>query len=146
MGFRHTADPIASQIMGVPFGLTADGYELQWQVNYLAPFLFVSELLPLLLTTASTIQSKGRVRVVNLSSDMATLLGPKQILLEDVNMTDQKGMTVLLWVCPISITIGANHTAPQTTLLPLKTSLHTPRQRTEQSLQCSRLVETGCPF
>jgi NAD(P)-dependent dehydrogenase (short-subunit alcohol dehydrogenase family) len=98
MGCRHTADPIASQIMGVPFGLTADGYELQWQVNYLAPFLFVSELLPLLLTTASTIQSKGRVRVVNLSSDMATLLGPKQILLEDVNMTDQKGMTVLLWV------------------------------------------------
>jgi NAD(P)-dependent dehydrogenase (short-subunit alcohol dehydrogenase family) len=98
LGIRHPANSVASQIMGVPFGLTADGYELQWQVNYLAPFLFVSELLPLLLTTASTIQSKNRVRVVNLSSDMVTLLGPKQILLEDVNMTDQKGMTVLLWV------------------------------------------------
>jgi NAD(P)-dependent dehydrogenase (short-subunit alcohol dehydrogenase family) len=82
--------------MGVPFGLTVDGYELQWQVNYLAPYLFVSELMTLLLTTASTTQSKDRVRVVNLSSDMATLLGPKRILLEDVNMTDHKGMTVLL--------------------------------------------------
>jgi NAD(P)-dependent dehydrogenase (short-subunit alcohol dehydrogenase family) len=98
LAIRHIADSTAAQIMGVPFGLTADGFELQWQVNYLAPYLFVSELLPLLLTTASTTQSKDRVRVVNLSSDMATLLGPKQILLEDVNMTDHKGMTVLLWV------------------------------------------------
>lgn len=84
--------------MGVPFEWTVDGYELQWQVNYLAPYLFVSELLPLLLTTASMSEGKARVRIVNLSSDMATLLGPKRILLEDVNMTDNKGMTVLLCV------------------------------------------------
>lgn len=82
--------------MGVPFELTADGYELQWQVNYLSPYLFVSELLPLLLTTASNTQSRDRVRIVNLSSDMVNLLGPKNICLEDVNMTDHKGMTVLL--------------------------------------------------
>ena len=84
------------QIMGVPFELTADGYELQWQVNYLAPYLFVSELLPLMLATASTSGSKDRVRIVNLSSEMTTLLGPKHINLQDVNMTGQKGMTVLL--------------------------------------------------
>jgi NAD(P)-dependent dehydrogenase (short-subunit alcohol dehydrogenase family) len=82
--------------MGVPFALTPDGYELQWQVNYLSPYLFVSELLPLMLATASTSESKDHVRIVNLSSDMTTALGPKQIFLNDVNMTGQKGMTVLL--------------------------------------------------
>jgi NAD(P)-dependent dehydrogenase (short-subunit alcohol dehydrogenase family) len=82
--------------MGVPFELTTDGYELQWQVNYLSPYLFVSELLPLLLATASTSGTKDRVRIINLSSEMTTLLGPKHILLNDVNMTEQKGMTVLL--------------------------------------------------
>lgn len=83
-------------IMGVPFELTTDGYELQWQVNYLSPYLFVSELLPLLLATASTSGTKNRVRIINLSSDMTTALGPKHIFLNDVNMTDQKGVTVLL--------------------------------------------------
>jgi NAD(P)-dependent dehydrogenase (short-subunit alcohol dehydrogenase family) len=84
------------QIMGVPFELTVDGYELQWQVNYLAPYLFVSELLPLMLKTASMNQSKDRVRIVNVSSDMVTMLGPKHIISQDVNMTNQKGMQPLL--------------------------------------------------
>lgn len=84
------------QIMGVPFELTADGYELQWQVNYLAPYLFASELLPLMLATASTSHSKDRVRIVNLSSEIVTFVGPKQILTQDVNMTNHKGMNVLL--------------------------------------------------
>jgi NAD(P)-dependent dehydrogenase (short-subunit alcohol dehydrogenase family) len=83
------------QIMGVPFELTVDGYELQWQVNYLSPYLFVSELLPLMLKTASTSQS-DRVRIVNLSSDMVTMLGPKHIQTQDVNMTNHQGMNVLL--------------------------------------------------
>jgi len=98
LGVEHIADlrSLPSQIMGVPFALTPDGYELQWQVNYLSPYLFVSELLPLMLATASTSGSKDRVRIVNLSSDMTTALGPKQIFLNDVNMTGQKGMTVLL--------------------------------------------------
>jgi len=81
--------------MGVPFELTVDGYELQWQVNYLSPYLFVSELLPLMLKTASTSQN-DRVRIVNLSSDMVTMLGPKHIQTQDVNMTNHKGMNVLL--------------------------------------------------
>jgi NAD(P)-dependent dehydrogenase (short-subunit alcohol dehydrogenase family) len=82
--------------MGVPFELTRDGYELQWQVNYLSPFLLVSELMALLLNTAAAANRKDRVRVVNVSSEMANLLGPKRILLEDVSMTEQKGRTVLL--------------------------------------------------
>lgn len=82
--------------MGVPYELTTDGYELQWQVNYLAPYLLASSLMPLLLTTASQSSSKDRVRIVNLSSEMTTLLGPKHMLLDDVNMSNHKGMTVLL--------------------------------------------------
>lgn len=81
--------------MGVPFQLTKDGYETQWQVNYLAPYLLVKLLMSLLLSTASQ-SDKGRVRVVNISSEMVSLMGPKNILLDDVNMTDSKGMTVLL--------------------------------------------------
>lgn len=95
---EHTADLrlVDPQIMGVPFELTTDGYELQWQVNYLSPYLLVAQLMPMLLATASTSASKERVRIINLSSEMTTLLGPKHIFLNDVNMTEQKGMTVLL--------------------------------------------------
>lgn len=85
-----------SQIMGVPYELTKDGYELQWQVNYLSPYLFVQKLLPLMLQTASQCESKSRVRIVNISSEMTFMLGPKHMVLEDVNMTDTKGMTSLL--------------------------------------------------
>lgn len=85
-----------SQIMGVPYELTKDGYELQWQVNYLSPYLFVQELLPLMLQTASQCENKRQVRVVNISSEMTFMLGPKHIVLGDVNMTDTKGMTSLL--------------------------------------------------
>lgn len=33
-------------VMGVPFELTKDGYEIQYQVNFVAPFLFTFKLLP----------------------------------------------------------------------------------------------------
>ncbi|KAF2098375.1 NAD(P)-binding protein [Rhizodiscina lignyota] len=55
-------------IMGVPFSKTADGYEIQFQTNYLSHWLLTYRLLPLLQSTARTSKS-GDVRIVNLTSD-----------------------------------------------------------------------------
>ncbi|OCT53822.1 putative oxidoreductase [Cladophialophora carrionii] len=54
-------------IMATPFQLSEDGYEAQWQTNYLAHWLLTYHLLPLLTSTAST-SPEGTVRVVNVSS------------------------------------------------------------------------------
>lgn len=54
-------------IMATPFEMTKDGYEAQWQTNYLAHWVFTSKLLPLMLSTSKTLPS-GSVRIVNLSS------------------------------------------------------------------------------
>lgn len=82
--------------MAVPYKLTKDGFESQWQVNYLAHFVFVTTLTPMLLSTAAQSGRKDRVRVINLSSDMTSMVGPKTMLLDDVNMEKTKGMTALL--------------------------------------------------
>lgn len=78
-------------VMNVPMSYTRDGYETQWQVNYLAPFVFTSKLMPLMLYTASQSSSMDRVRVINITSDLAINIGPKSINFEDVNMTSAKG-------------------------------------------------------
>ncbi|KAH7150337.1 hypothetical protein B0J13DRAFT_287023 [Dactylonectria estremocensis] len=83
------------QVMTVPYKLTSDGFETQFQVNYLAPYLMTSILLPLLLSTASQAQSQHRVRVINVASDLA-FMGPKTIQFDDFNMTETKGMTELI--------------------------------------------------
>lgn len=80
--------------MTVPFKLTADGLETQWQVNYVSPHVFTSSLMPLLLSTASTLDTKGRVRVVHVSSD-AAFFGPDTVQWNDVNMTSTKGVMEL---------------------------------------------------
>ena len=49
----------------VPFAKTVDGYEMQYQVNYLGHFLLTLELLPVVVETA---RSQGDVRIVNVSS------------------------------------------------------------------------------
>ena len=54
--------------MAAPYALTKDGYETQWQTNYLAPFLLTKSLLP---TMTSTARHKGLVRIVNVVSDAA---------------------------------------------------------------------------
>lgn len=82
--------------MCVPFELTKDGYETQWQVNYLAPFIFTFDLLPLMLATASQYKDSTSVRIVDLSSDVVSMFGPKSMQLEDVNMTGTKGTTELM--------------------------------------------------
>lgn len=59
-------------IMATPFAMTEDGYEAQWQTNYLAHWLFTRQLLPLMLATAKRAKEDGApagsVRIVNLSS------------------------------------------------------------------------------
>ncbi|KAH9907599.1 NAD(P)-binding protein [Xylariomycetidae sp. FL2044] len=54
-------------IMATPFQLTKDGYEAQWQTNYLAHWLLTTRLTPLLLRTSRALPA-GSVRVVNLTS------------------------------------------------------------------------------
>ncbi|RFU24675.1 hypothetical protein B7463_g11664, partial [Scytalidium lignicola] len=81
-------------VMTTPYSLTTDGFERQWQTNYLAPHAFTVSLMPLLLSTAASCGSKGRVRVINVSSD-AAFIGPKTIQWDDVNMTSTKGMLEL---------------------------------------------------
>lgn len=80
--------------MNTPFALTRDGFETQWQANYLAHQIFTSCLLPKLLFTAHQYEDKTRVRVVNVVSDMA-LMGPKEIQFDDVNMTGYKSRFAL---------------------------------------------------
>ncbi|KAI4245874.1 MAG: hypothetical protein LQ352_006503 [Teloschistes flavicans] len=80
-------------IMAVPFALTVDGFELQWQTNYLAPFLLVKTLLPILKSTAATSPSPSRVRIINVSGDAALSLGVKALDLERPNLEYLTGKT-----------------------------------------------------
>lgn len=67
-------------VMGLPAGLTKDGYEVQFGTNYMGPTLFTKLLLP---TLEKTSQSPGAdVRVVNLSSE-ALKFGPSAGILFD---------------------------------------------------------------
>ncbi|KAK6462126.1 hypothetical protein DFJ63DRAFT_287178 [Scheffersomyces coipomensis] len=53
-------------LMGVPYEITKDGYEIQYQVNFVSHFLLILKLLPLLKNVAK--QGKIEPRVINLSS------------------------------------------------------------------------------
>ncbi|KAJ1327031.1 retinol dehydrogenase 12 [Microdochium nivale] len=56
-------------IMATPYAMTKDGYEEQWQTNYLAHWVFTRHLLPALRKTAAANSSvPGAVRIVNISS------------------------------------------------------------------------------
>jgi NAD(P)-dependent dehydrogenase (short-subunit alcohol dehydrogenase family) len=52
-------------IMGVPFKETKDGFESQFQVNFLSHFLLTNLLLPKMIKTATECQETGRVVNVN---------------------------------------------------------------------------------
>ncbi|KAI1109343.1 NAD(P)-binding protein [Nemania sp. NC0429] len=62
-------------IMATPFEITKDGYEAQWQTNYLAHWALTEHLLPLMLRTAKALPA-GSVRIVNLTSS-GHLTAPK---------------------------------------------------------------------
>ncbi|KAJ9609170.1 hypothetical protein H2200_006942 [Cladophialophora chaetospira] len=69
-------------IMATPYQLTEDGYEAQWQTNYLAHWLLTYHLLPLLKSTAQA-SAQGTVRIVNVSS-----MGHAATLKEGINFKD----------------------------------------------------------
>ena len=125
--------------MGTPFETTKDGYESQWQVNYLAPFILTHNLLPLMLRTASEATDKTRVRVVNLATEMTSMLGPKSISLTDVNLKDACGPTAPLYVKyydyteSTSLTIGT-----QTALLTFQARVNPSRKGAERPIQRTR--------
>ncbi|KFY61745.1 hypothetical protein V496_04903 [Pseudogymnoascus sp. VKM F-4515 (FW-2607)] len=74
-------------IMATPFEMTKDGYEAQWQTNYLSHWVFTEHLLPLMLRTAKNLQP-GSVRIVNLTSS-GHLSAPKGgINFEDLSLKD----------------------------------------------------------
>jgi retinol dehydrogenase 12 len=78
--------------MACPHEITKDGYESQWQTNFLAPHALTMALMPLLKSTAAQYhRDTGRVRIVNVSSDAAFLMGPKSINYADPNLTDMTG-------------------------------------------------------
>lgn len=78
--------------MATPYELTKDGYEAQWQTCFLGHHALTLGLIPLLKSTAAQNPNvKDRVRIVNLSSEMAFFLGPKTINYSDPNMSDLSG-------------------------------------------------------
>ncbi|KAL7790137.1 hypothetical protein V8C43DRAFT_94176 [Trichoderma afarasin] len=79
-------------IMGVPYSLTVDGYETQWQTNYLSHFLLTHHLMPLLQSTALS-NPEGTVRLVNLTSDgHARFTPPSGIRFEDTGLEKENSM------------------------------------------------------
>lgn len=80
--------------MASPFELTKDGYEIQWQTCFLAHHAFTLSLLPLFRQTAQLNSGrKASVRIVNVASDAAFLMGPKAIDYKDPNMASLTGRT-----------------------------------------------------
>ena len=74
-------------IMATPFQMTKDGYESQWQTNYVSHWVFTEHLLPLLQRTANSLPA-GSVRIVNMSSS-GHLGAPKGgINFEDTSIKD----------------------------------------------------------
>lgn len=74
-------------IMATPYKMTEDGYESQFQTNYLSHWLLTYQLLPLLQRTASQ-SSPGTVRIVNVSSMGHNAAASNGINFEDTSLKD----------------------------------------------------------
>lgn len=71
----------------MPFTLTPDGHESEWQTNYLAHWVFTEHLLPAMLATSKTCPA-GTVRIINVTSS-AHMRAPKGgINFEDISNKD----------------------------------------------------------
>lgn len=79
-------------IMATPFEMTKDGYEAQWQTNYLAHWVFTSHLVPVMLKTSRAFP-KGSVRIVNLSSSGHYSAPKGGINFTDTSLSKSGGMT-----------------------------------------------------
>ncbi|KAK1219032.1 short-chain alcohol dehydrogenase [Marasmius sp. AFHP31] len=75
-------------IMGVPPGLTQDGYEVQLGVNHLGHAFLIKLLLPTLLRTAE--EPKSDVRIVTVSSNGHRHPPPGGILFDSLRTTQQE--------------------------------------------------------
>jgi NAD(P)-dependent dehydrogenase (short-subunit alcohol dehydrogenase family) len=66
-----------------PYSETKQGFEVQFQTNYVSHYLLTRLLLPVLISTAEN-SPKGTVRIVNVTSDGHAKLAPKEgIIFED---------------------------------------------------------------
>jgi NAD(P)-dependent dehydrogenase (short-subunit alcohol dehydrogenase family) len=83
----------AGRMGGLP-GLTKDGYEVQFGINYLSHALLTKRFIPILQTTAST---HGESRVINLTSQGYTM-HTSGIPFEDLKTTQENiGMAGKKW-------------------------------------------------
>lgn len=80
-------------IMAVEHSLTGDGFDIQFQTNYLSHWLLTHHLLPLLRATAQNLPA-GAVRVVSVSSDAHERFAPKAgIEFENMELKSASAMT-----------------------------------------------------
>ena len=86
--------------MATPYALTGDGFEQQWQTNYLSPFFLIKALLPILSFTAAEARPRGDVRIVNVSSDAAFVSLAPNPDVEDPNLGYLKGMMAAWYIQP----------------------------------------------
>ncbi|KAJ9133404.1 putative Carbonyl reductase [Pleurostoma richardsiae] len=78
-------------IMATPFEISKDGYEAQFQTNYIAHWVFTYHLLPLLLATAKGLPP-GSVRIVGVTSS-GHLVAPKGgINFDDISLKNSAPM------------------------------------------------------
>jgi NAD(P)-dependent dehydrogenase (short-subunit alcohol dehydrogenase family) len=75
-------------IMATPYLLSEDGYESQFQTNYLSHWLLTYHLLPLLETTAQS-NPEGTVRIVNVSSMGHAATLKEGITFEDTSLKEK---------------------------------------------------------
>lgn len=73
-------------ILDAPLGLSEDGYEIHFGVNYLSHALLIKLLLPLLLKTA---EIQPDVRVILLGSSGYRFHDPRGIIFKDLRTTQQ---------------------------------------------------------
>ncbi|KAK2589546.1 hypothetical protein QQS21_012777 [Conoideocrella luteorostrata] len=79
-------------IMGVPFEKTDDGYEVQFQTNYMSHWLLTYHLLPILTTTGAANQDISRI--VNVTSDGHERFAPAcGIKFNDIDLKEEGAMT-----------------------------------------------------
>ncbi|KAL0062120.1 hypothetical protein AAF712_011047 [Marasmius tenuissimus] len=74
--------------MGVPLGLTEDGYEIQFGTNHLGHALLIKLLLPTLIRTAE--EPNSDVRIVTVSSNGHRHPPPGGILFDSLRTTQQE--------------------------------------------------------
>lgn len=79
--------------MATPYALTIDGFETQWQTNYLSSFYLIKLLLPPLSSTVSETEYPNElgVRIINVSSDAAVVPLAPSLDLENPNLDNLTG-------------------------------------------------------